>query len=417
MIGELSNSYESITALFRFGEELATARSFDDFVVQVLRRLLSLVTGDEAWLRLADSAGRLKLVSLGEVPCSSGMADFLLPEDDSIEAQVVLESEHHTVEHCSRLKPHDPLRRDHGSAFVCPILFREATIGVLSVVRRRTHPYFTAGETRLMDVVADFLGIARTMALSQEQREAQQRTERELEIAAEIQQSLLPKTFPENGRVRIFGISQTAHAVGGDYFDVLPIGDKGVLLAIADVMGKGMPAALLATILRTTIRAHAELAEDPGRLLTAVNRQLSGDLNNLGMFITAQLAYLSHDAEELVFASAGHCPLLKLSAGATCASQCSGDAVPLGVLDDTEYESMREQMASGDRVIFLTDGIYEAESASGKMLGLEFLAQQIPTLCVGAPPSSCRRLLDFVASHSAGTPATDDRTLLIVQRL
>jgi serine phosphatase RsbU (regulator of sigma subunit) len=259
--------------------------------------------------------------------------------------------------------------------------------------------------------------MARAMAVAQEQRQVQQRTERELEIAAEIQQSLLPKVFPETGRLRIFGLSQTAHEVGGDYFDVLTIGDKGVLLAIADVMGKGMPAALLATILRTTIRAHAELAPEPGRLLTMVNRQLGSDLNNLQMFITVHLAFFSSETDEIAFASAGHCPMLKFSPGSTCAIQRSGEDVPIGVLDEVAYETMHDTMAPGDRFIFVTDGIFEAESATGEMLGLDALAQQMPSLCAGDPPSACRRVLEHVAGFSAGQPAADDRTLLIAQRL
>jgi len=417
MTGELCNSYETITSLFRFGEELATARSFDDFVEQVLLRLLKLVGSDEAWLRLGDSGGRLKLASPRQAPCSAGMAEFLVPEDDSVETRVFRESVQHTVEDCSALTPHDPLWRERGSAFVCPILFRDVAIGILAVVRKEASPYFTAGEIQITSTVADFLGIARTMALSQERRQVQQRTERELEIAAEIQQSLLPKTFPETGRFRIFGISQTAHEVGGDYFDVLPIGDKGVLLSIADVMGKGIPAAMLATILRTTIRAHSEMADNPGGLLTVVNRQLGVDLNNLGMFITAQLAFFPNASDELIFASAGHCPLLRFSPGDTCASASIGGGVPLGVMDEVEYESMRERIAPGDRLIFLTDGVYEAQSATGEVLGLDSLAQQIPTYCAGDPRSGCGRLLDYVARYSAGAPPADDRTFLIAQYL
>ena len=183
---------------------------------------------------------------------------------------------------------------------------------------------------------------------------------------------------------------------------MLPIGDDGVLLVIADVMGKGMPAALLATILRTAIRAHASLAKDPGRLLTVVNRQLDADLNNLGMFITAQLAFLSNRTDEVVFASAGHCPLLKLSAGDTHASQRIEGGIPLGVLDEVEYESMHERVAAGDRLILLTDGVYEVQSPSGEILWLDPLARMIPTLCTGDPRNSCKRLIEYVASYSAG---------------
>lgn len=417
MTGDLASSYETITALFRFGEELATARSFDGFVEQMRWRLLKLVGGDDAWLRLADGEGRLQLMSLEMATRFPAMPEFLAPDDASIEARVFRESDQHTVEDCSELGLEDPHHRARGIAFVCPILFRETTIGVLSVVRDQARPYFTAGETRLIGVVADFLGMARAMALAQEQRQVQQRTERELEIAAEIQQSLLPKVFPETGQLRIFGLSQTAHEVGGDYFDVLTIGDQGVLLAIADVMGKGMPAALLATILRTTIRAHAELAHEPGRLLTVVNRQLGRDLNNLQMFITVHLAFFSSETDDIAFASAGHCPMLKLSAGTARALERRGDDVPIGVLDEVEYETMHDTMAPGDRFIFVTDGIFEAESAAGEMLGLEALSQQLPSLCAGDPQGGCRQVLDYVAHFSAGRPAADDRTLLIAHRL
>jgi serine phosphatase RsbU (regulator of sigma subunit)/anti-sigma regulatory factor (Ser/Thr protein kinase) len=417
MTAELSSSYETISGLFRFGEELATARSFEDFSGLVLRRLLKLLNGDEAWIRLGDGEGRLNLVRMEPAPHRCDLPESLRPEDDSVEAQVFRGSDQHTIEDCAGLKRQDAIRCDGGSAFVCPILFREATIGVLAVRREQTSPYFTASDTRLIGAVADFLGIARTMELSQERRQAHQRTERELEIAAEIQQSLLPTDFPETGRLRIFGRSQTAHEVGGDYFDVLPIGDRGVLIAIADVMGKGIPAALLAMILRTTIRAHADLAENPGHLLTIINRQLGADLNKLQMFITVQIAFFSHDNDEVIFASGGHCPLMKLSQGNAVATQSHGGGVPLGVMDEVEYVSYREPVACGDRLIFLSDGVYEAQSAAGAMLGLEALSQQLSALCAGDARTACRRVLDYVASYSAGVPTADDRTLLIVQRL
>jgi anti-sigma regulatory factor (Ser/Thr protein kinase) len=417
MTGELSNSFETINALFRFGEELATARSFDHFFAQALWRLLRLIRGDEACLRVGDEQGRLKLVSPTQGPGSSELPEFLDPDSDAIEAQVFRESERHTVEDCSTLGAGDPQRRARGSTFVCPILFRETTVGVLSVFRRQAYPYFTAGEIQLIGTVTEFLGIAWTMALSEERRQAQQRTERELEIAAEIQQSLLPTGCPETGRLRIFGRSQAAHEVGGDYFDVLAIGDKGVLIAIADVMGKGMPAALLAMILRTTIRAHADLAEHPGQLLTVVNQQLGIDLNKLQMFITVQLAFLSNEADELIFANAGHCPLLKFSPGATSATQSHGGGVPLGAMDEVVYESYREPMISGDRLVLLSDGIYEAQSAAGTMLGLDALCRQLPAICAGDARNDCQRVLDYVARYSTGIPSADDRTLVIAQRL
>jgi serine phosphatase RsbU (regulator of sigma subunit) len=89
------------------------------------------------------------------------------------------------------------------------------------------------------------------------------------------------------------------------------------------------------------------------------DRQLGADLKKLQMFITIQLAFLPHESGELIFASAGHCPLLKFSPGVASATQSHGGGVPLGVMEEVEYESHREPMTSGDRVVLLSDGIYE----------------------------------------------------------
>ena len=216
-----------------------------------------------------------------------------------------------------------------------------------------------------MRTIAEYLGIARTTMLLQQQREEEQRAIRELEIAAEIQQSLVPKSFPSNPRARVFGVSQAAFKVGGDYVDALSIGDGDILIAIADVMGKGMPAALLATILRTSLRARLDLADDPGLLLGEINRQISADLARLDSFITAQVAYFSPDSQELLFANAGHCPLLKYAAGSDKGEQFRGGGVPLGVLSGEHYTTHRVPVGPGDRFLLLTDGIYEAESPAG----------------------------------------------------
>ncbi len=245
----------------------------------------------------------------------------LAPMADTVEMRIFRGGARVLVEDCSKLARNDPLWRKTGITCACPVLFQGAVVGVVSIIRRTSGPHFSAAQIHLVRAVADFLGIARTTAHLQKQRPEQQRALREMEIAAEIQQLLLPRFFPNSARSRIFGISQAATEVGGDYFDVLPIGDHGVLPAIADVMGKGMPAALLATVLRTTIRARLDLADHPGRLLSEINDQLGADLATLDMFITAQLAYFCYLTNELTYASAGHCPILRFRRGSLIAAE------------------------------------------------------------------------------------------------
>ena len=426
MTEDLSNSYENLATFYRFSEELATAPSFDQFMRSALQRLIKSAQADEAQVSL-EANGSLtvsyyhgpdeRLVSRADEHVSLTALAPLAPLADTVEMRIFRGGARAVVEDCSQLARTDSLWRETGITCACPVLFQGTPIGVVSIIRHAPEPHFSAAQIHLVRAVADFLGIARTTAHLQEQRQAQQRALRELEIAAEIQQLLLPRFFPNSARSRIFGVSQAATEVGGDYFDVLPIGERGVLLAIADVMGKGLPAALFATVLRTTIRARLDLADDPGRLLSEINNQLSADLAKLDMFITAQLAFFCHETNELIYASAGHCPILMFRRGGAVAEFKAVGGIPLGVLTNVEYESVRQGAEAGDRFVFLTDGLYEVHSPSGEILGMERVAAEIPVLWKGASSAFCRNLLDYVRAFSGDAPAADDRTLLTLECL
>jgi serine phosphatase RsbU (regulator of sigma subunit)/anti-sigma regulatory factor (Ser/Thr protein kinase) len=424
MTAELSVSYEALSALFHFSQELATAPSFDVFVGRVLARLLEVLSAHEANVRLADAGGQLKLscARYREEPGmnlnpTGGYMTLVPAQESTIEGNVFASGGEQTVENCATVPRHDPLWRAVGVAFACPISFQGKVLGVLTVLRLKEHPFFSAGQVSLIRTIAEYLGIGRTTTMLQEKREQEQRALRELEIAAEIQQSLVPKSFPQTAHGRVFGASQAAFKVGGDYLDALEAGDGGLLVAIADVMGKGMPAALLATILRTSLRARLDFAADPGALLTDVNRQISADLARLDSFITAQIAYLSPGGKELLFANAGHCPLLKYPAQSRVAEQFRAGGVPLGVMVGEDYETHRVPCGPGDRFVFLTDGIYEAESPAGVSLGWDWIVTELPLISTGTGNAFCEQVLKYVRKFTEGADASDDRTLLTIECL
>ena len=420
---DLSDSYETLSTFYRLSEELATAPSFDSFMRSALKRLISSAQADEGQVSLEENGVLAISYYHGPEEREVSRAEehvtltALAPASDTVEVRIFHHGAELVVEECAKLARHDPLWRKTGILCACPVLFQGAVVGVIAIIRRMSEPHFSAAQIHLVRAVADFLGIARTTAHLQKQRQEQQRALKEMEIAAEIQQLLLPRSFPNNAKSRVFGISQAATEVGGDYFDVLPIGRRGVLLAIADVMGKGMPAALLATVLRTTIRARLDLADDPGRLLTEINDQLSADLAKLEMFITAQIAFFCYEKNQLIYANAGHCPILLFRRGNPVAEPKTAGGIPLGVLADATYESTVESVAPGDRAVLLTDGLYEAHAPGGEILGLERVAVEIPRLWTGSPSAFCRTLLDFVRVYSGDAPAADDRTLLTLECL
>jgi len=416
MSEELANCYENLNALFYFAERLATAEAFRQFIDEALRRLRTLVEADDAYLRLLDGEGlELHDGNGGEAP---PWAPRRIPASSGgVEWRVVRTHSEATLDDCGALDPADSLHRPGLIAFCTPIFFRQEVLGLLCVARRRGEAYFTAGQLGLMRVVAEFLGIAHRNALLQRQRELQLRAVRELEIASEIQRSLLPRHFPAHARYEIFGLSESALEVGGDYFNALALPDGAVLLVIADVMGKGLPAALLATIFRTAVHARLDLAAQPAELLHQVNRQLFAELSLLNIFITAQLAWLSPDGLRLELACAGHCPALRLDRAGGRIEPLWSEGLPLGILRDPLIDSRTIPLGADDTLIFMTDGIYEVANPEAQLLDFEGVMHYLFLHGPAEPRRLCRDLLEFVRLYSGAgegqSSAADDQTLLI----
>ncbi|MGA9578209.1 MAG: PP2C family protein-serine/threonine phosphatase, partial [Terrimicrobiaceae bacterium] len=249
----------------------------------------------------------------------------------------------------------------------------------------------------------------------QRRRETEQRALRELEIAAEIQMALMPQNFRINEHLDTFGTCQPALKAGGDYFDLISLSTGATFAVIADVMGKGVSAALLANMLRTNIRAHLELAEDPGRLLTAINRIMAPDLAKLGMFITAACAWISPDGGEIKVASAGHPPALLGSAGRS-RSCLRAPALPIGVLEDTRYETHLSTFDVGELLFLYTDGIPEACDPDGEFYDVDGIKRDLAKSPATSAQEIVQRVLDSVDYFSHHSSPTDDRTLVAIIR-
>jgi anti-sigma regulatory factor (Ser/Thr protein kinase) len=414
LASELGSCYENLSAVFRFSEMLATARNFAEFSEAVLQQLNTLVKAQQSYIRLEieDRSGLEQIISVGNAV--TGLPPLLDENLPCLEMEVFKSRTGREVENSRTLGPGDPLHEVDGPISICPIFFQSNILGCLTVIRPARGEIFLAAESALVQVVADFLGIAYVAGRSHEQSKLEEVAWRELEIASSIQQSLLPSSFPVHPPYRTFGICRSAHEVGGDYFDIIPLGNRGLLLVIADVMGKGMPAALLATIFRTAVRARQDLATTPGRLLTEVNRQLASDLSNLDMFITAKLAFISFEDQRLHYADAGHCPILIRRKGETALRQVQADGFPLGVSNQFEYPVEVFQTEPGDVFIFITDGIYETLGKSGS--GLDCLMQQILGMPHDDLAAFCNQVLELSASNGQNKPLLDDRTILVLER-
>jgi len=193
-------------------------------------------------------------------------------------------------------------------------------------------------------------------------------TAHELEIARRIQQSLLPKALPSLKGFGLAGFCCSARQVGGDLFDVLAFSADSVLLLVADVMGKGVPAALFAATLRTLVRTISEWTKRPSELLARMNRLMFEELANVDMFITAQAVVVDTRKREMVLASAGHCPLLVIG----CANETiaiSPKGLPLGISPETSFAEETLPLDNCHCAMLYTDGLTEMRNADSSLYG------------------------------------------------
>jgi hypothetical protein len=250
-----------------------------------------------------------------------------------------------------------------------PIMLGEQLIGTLTLGKPfPQHPprmagqlVFTAGHTNVVNTLTDFLAMQIANTRFQEEQVAQRLVRHELEIANQIQRSLLPTTLPQLEGFSVAAFCRNAHEVGGDFYDVLKMNEYSALLVIADVMGKGIPAAMFAAILRTLIRAAPELTQQPAALLGRVNRLLFPELSGVDMFITAQVAFVDARARQITVAGAGHCPMAV--ATAVGVKTFSPGGMPLGIQPEGTFQPETVSLPEKCQVLLYTDGLTDAVNA------------------------------------------------------
>jgi sigma-B regulation protein RsbU (phosphoserine phosphatase) len=241
--------------------------------------------------------------------------------------------------------------------------------------------------------------------------------EGELEAARQIQKSILPVHPPE---VAGFGIAARfipASAVAGDFYDFVESEPGRLGIVVADVSGHGVPAALIASMVKVAIKSRHDCATQPARLLAELNQTLRGSFKRA--FVTATYAALETETGDLLVANAGHPPPLLWRAAEGKVVETGGRGPLLGRFADAAYEEERLTMATGDRLVLYTDGLIEARNAAGEPFGDEQLAALVGQHAELPPEDLCEALLEEVRRWTA-RPAPlrldDDLTLVIGSR-
>ncbi|HET6581657.1 MAG TPA: SpoIIE family protein phosphatase [Methanoregula sp.] len=282
--------------------------------------------------------------------------------------------------------------------------------------------YFWAKASPLYDPQGNVTGAIETIRDITDRREMEARLARssaELQIAAEIQKSFMPEVIPQISGFDIAAQTVMAKEVGGDFFDVIPFEfialDKGTLgLLIADVSGKGVPAALFMALCRIVVRVNALWHRDPAKAIYDSNNIITQDSKS-GMFVTLFFGTLKEEDRTLTYVNAGHNPPVVFRNQDETLEELLPTGIVLGAVENREYFSRTLSIGSGDVIVMYTDGVTESINAKEELFGEERLNAIIRKNARLSAQEILDRILSGVQEFAQDMPQFDDITLMVIK--
>lgn len=354
-------------------------------------------TPEEVLRSLATNAADVVLLD-GSLP-SEGLSRILeaagRPGDGRRPAVLVLTDEGRRTQVEARLI-------DHADDFVNPFLGEEVLLA-----RVRTALRLRSVLDELSHKNAELEGLnARVEAMARRMAD-------ELRLASQVQRSLLPQAL-SHPRLEVAAEFIPVREIGGDYYDLVPLGSSRLAFALGDVMGKGVPAALLASNLKACLRAHLHEGQAaPEELLARVNR-LFWDVTPKGLFASLFFGLFDFDAQVLEYVNAGHDHPFLVRADGGVESLSHGGTL-LGLTEEARYDGGRIPLAGNDLLILYSDGITDRANQAGELFGLDRLKEAAVRSRHDGARLTLYTLLGEVQGWSSGAPAEDDMTLIVAR--
>ncbi|HOV79580.1 MAG TPA: SpoIIE family protein phosphatase [Bacillota bacterium] len=292
-----------------------------------------------------------------------------------------------------------------------------------------THPYSVAltlvKQLSLPMILANSLGIGIFMFIAlnllkeRETEAAKKRIEGELQVAREIQMSIVPKIFPpfpNRTEFDIHAILEPAREVGGDLYDFFLLNDDTLCFLVGDVSGKGVPASLFMAVTKTLLKAGAHEAAAPDQILCDVNNELCAD-NDSAMFVTVFLGILHIPTGQVNCSNAGHNRPFIIRADGRVEMLPKTRGIALGVMEGFSFASCDFTLQKGDSILLYTDGISEAMNRAGELFGEERMAEIIKKNSNADAAGMTGALRDAVRDFAGGAEQSDDITVMALKYL
>jgi sigma-B regulation protein RsbU (phosphoserine phosphatase) len=301
------------------------------------------------------------------------------------------------------------------ATLLVPLIYEDRMTGLISLGNKKSGKFYRREDINLLKILANQGAVAIENARLFQENLEKQRMEEELNIARDLQMSMLPAICPQVEGFTITATSIPAREVGGDFFDFIEMGEDKLGLVVGDVTGKSVSGALVMSASRSVFRMLSEEQLTVGDIMIRANKRIKKDIKS-GMFVALLYAVLDGRNKILKFCSAGQTqPVYYFSkTGEARLKETLGDRFPLGILDGSDYRETRLELASGDRIVFYTDGIVEAMNEKEEIFGFERLLKVVQESRSMNADSLLKEILDKVRGFSGGAPQNDDLTVIVV---
>lgn len=406
MTAELSETQDQLVAVFDLARAARTRVDFDEILVTVVDVARDLTQARFAFILFDDSPGRIVTSpSDGFRPEEAVSAAFLTHVQASGRSLLANDSE--------TLPDHLEMPDGVSSLIVVPITIEGRPRAALGVGRAGDHG-FTAGSRKLLEAIGDQAGSLVESAIATQQTLARHRLQRDMELAAAVQRTLIARKLPSVTGLELAGRYRPAAEIGGDLYDVFTRNDGQLVVTVADVTGKGMPAALVMSMMRTAAHSVAAAMPGPDAALNRLNQDLYEELSDLSKFVTTFMAYYDPKERTVAIANCGHSPVVFCPAQGP-ARLIDANGPPIGVLDGDVTGSTIERLGPGDILAIGTDGISEAQAPDGTLFGYDRLMELIE----GVRFESAAQLADAIFVHvdrfANGAAQADDQALVVLK--
>lgn len=399
---EISRTYEELTTVLDISKMVFSVKDPRLAIENVVSRLKDVIN--------------FRNIVVGEFILIDDYHDFNLLYSEFLDADLnilpLLNIMNRTKPIKTILKERDEINDYPDSMLLVPIKSQIKIWGFLLLYGKKDRSIFLASDKKILESVAEQLAFGFDTMNYLKERIKQQKMDEQLKLAKEIQESLLPKTLPTFEKIQLSTFYRSAFDVGGDYYDALKLSETKLFAILADVSGKGVPAALIMSSLKGVVRSKVENAADLGEVVNYINNFLSRSLPS-DRFVTAIFVLVDSESKTLQVINAGHNESPFFIDGKFYSSKAGG--LPLGILEDNAYST--EKFSYMNDLVFFTytDGLTEARNPKKDEYGWERLQSLMQLIKRDNTDVIVNSIIDSVDTFVENAEQHDDTTLLAIK--